>query len=126
MSFRYTDEQREQAALRIKVLMDAEYGRLDVTQRKTHTETVAAELDITKTYLSLVINNKKIPSRKVIRNAAKHFNVTEEHLIEPPALLEELESLVEGSSDLDVRITIDFLTKQLRSGKSSLSEVFDK
>ncbi|MEZ9699804.1 hypothetical protein AB4455_10525 [Vibrio sp. 10N.261.46.E12] len=52
--------------------------------------------------------------------------MTEELLIEPPALLEELESLVEGASELDVRITIDFLTKQLRSGKNTLSEVFDK
>ncbi len=63
---------------------------------------VAKELDITTTYLSLIENGKKKPSMKVIRKAAKLFNVEEDSFIDNNELIDELKTLTEKKDLADI------------------------
>lgn len=61
-------------------------------------EETAVNLDITKTYLSLIENGRKTPSKKVISKAAILFDVEEKCFYEPPELLSSLKELVDKHS----------------------------
>lgn len=61
-------------------------------------EATAISLDITKTYLSLIENGRRTPSKKVISKAATLFNVEEECFYEPPELLNSLQDLIDKHS----------------------------
>lgn len=75
------------------------------------TET-AEILDITPSYLSLIENGKKQPSKKILTKAAKQFGVSIESFTESPQLLKDLEELTKDS-DLSELITVfDTLIKK--------------
>ncbi|SDI06021.1 DNA-binding transcriptional regulator, XRE-family HTH domain [Vibrio xiamenensis] len=59
----------------------------------------AKHLDITTSYLSLIENGKKSPSKKVLSKASDLFEVSIDTFYENPKLLEDLEELTK-SSDL--------------------------
>ncbi|MCG7569828.1 helix-turn-helix domain-containing protein [Pseudoalteromonas sp. CNC9-20] len=63
---------------------------------------VAAELDISKTYLSLIENGKKVPSQKVINKAALLFNISVESFQTSSSAIDDLTKLADEASLADV------------------------
>lgn len=63
---------------------------------------VASQLEISKTYLSLIENGKKIPSKKVINKAATFFNVPAESFQTSSNAIDELSKLADEASLAEV------------------------
>lgn len=62
----------------------------------------AKELDITTSYLSLIENGKKEPSKKVLTKAAKLFNTSMDAFTESPTLLEDIEKITKHTDLSDL------------------------
>lgn len=65
---------------------------LRIDSNYSPTETAKA-LDITTSYLSLIENGKKQPSKKVLNKAAEYFNVPIKAFEEDPSLLRDLQTI---------------------------------
>ncbi|EPM6344205.1 helix-turn-helix domain-containing protein [Vibrio parahaemolyticus] len=70
--------------------------------RKLAPKAVAEALEITPTYLSLIENGKKVPSKKVIKKASLFFNIPEEDFYTSNQILEKLQEVLEDSPLEDV------------------------
>ena len=77
--------------------------------RGTDANEVAEALDITKTYLSLIENGKRKPSKKVIRRAAEFFEVDTYEFNQVPVLFKVLDSVIDTFPDEDVIQAFDLL-----------------
>lgn len=70
--------------------------------RKLAPKTVAEALDITPTYLSLIENGKKVPSKKVVKKASQFFEIAENDFYTKNQLLEKLREILEDAPLEDV------------------------
>ncbi|MEZ8363709.1 helix-turn-helix domain-containing protein [Vibrio cyclitrophicus] len=69
-------------------------------------------LDITPSYLSLIENGKKQPSKKILAKAAKQFDVSIASFNESPQLLEDLEQLTKDSDLSELIAVFDTIIKK--------------
>lgn len=72
----------------------------------------AKQLDITTSYLSLIENGKKIPSKKVIEKAARLFDVSIESFSENPLLLDELKSITKDAELSDLIQAFEIILRE--------------
>lgn len=70
--------------------------------RKLTPKIVAEALDITPTYLSLIENGKKVPSKKVVKKAAIFFQIPEDDFYTSNQILEKLQEVLKDSPLEDV------------------------
>ena len=73
---------------------------------------VSEGLGITKTYLSLIENGKKKPSKKILNRAASFFSVHESTLIESSGFLKELAIKAEQIDISDLIVAFEILAKE--------------
>lgn len=73
---------------------------------------MAVILDITTTYLSLIESMKKTPSVKIIRRAARYFNLPVEVFTIPPKLLTELSAILKDTSMVDVTVLYKLILQE--------------
>jgi len=73
---------------------------------------VSDGIGITKTYLSLIENGKKKPSKKILHKASIFFSVTEESLLESSDFLEELAKKADEIDISDLIVAFEILSKE--------------
>ncbi len=72
----------------------------------------AKKLDITISYLSLIENGKKNPSKKVIDKAANLFEVSIESFHENPLLLDELKNITKNAELSDLIQAFEIILRE--------------
>ena len=72
----------------------------------------AKNLDITTSYLSLIENGKKEPSKKVLTKAANLFEVPIESFSENPKLLNDLEELTQHAELSDIIQAFEIILRE--------------
>ena len=72
----------------------------------------AKHLDITTSYLSLIENGKKSPSKKVLSKASDLFEVSIDTFYENPKLLEDLEELTKSSDLSDIIQAFEIILRE--------------
>ncbi|WP_434998240.1 helix-turn-helix domain-containing protein [Pectobacterium brasiliense] len=73
---------------------------------------VSDGLGITKTYLSLIENGKKKPSKKIVNKAAVFFSVSENTLFESSDFLNELAKKADQIDISDLIVAFEILAKE--------------
>ncbi|MEQ9891116.1 helix-turn-helix domain-containing protein [Pectobacterium aroidearum] len=73
---------------------------------------VSEGLGITKTYLSLIENGKKKPSKKILYKAAHYFSVPENTLVESSVFLQDLAKVADEIDLSDLIVAFEILSKK--------------
>ncbi|WP_293772790.1 helix-turn-helix transcriptional regulator [uncultured Pantoea sp.] len=84
---------------------------LRLKNNKTLNE-VSEGLGITKTYLSLIENGKKQPSKKIVSKASNFFSVPEVTLIERSKFLRDITENVSNIDISDLIVAFEMLAKE--------------
>ncbi len=85
--------------------------------RKLTPKIVAEALDITPTYLSLIENGKKVPSKKVVKKAALLFDIPEEDFYTSNQILEKLQEVLKDSPLEDVIQAFEYSINRKQNSK---------